>query len=59
MKLTRSSAPSALAYRLGVIARKTRERSFGEEIDYGLELLKQMDELGFDVHVRDDAPAWR
>lgn len=59
MKLNSASAPNALAYRLGVIAKRVRERTFGEEIDYGLELLKQMDELGFDVSIRDDAPAWR
>lgn len=59
MKLNSTTAPNALAYRLGVITRKVRDRKFGEEIDFGLELLKQMDELGFDVQVRDDAPAWR
>lgn len=61
MKLT-TSMNNQLAWRLGIIASEagSKDRTdVGDPIDRGLVLLKLLDEKGFDVSVRDDAPAWR
>ena len=53
---------NTLAWRLGIVAKEAgnpNRTDVGDPIDRGLVLLKLLNENGFDLSVKDDAPAWR
>lgn len=57
-----ASMQNTLAWRLGSVATNagdTKRSDVGDPIDRGLILLRLLNEQGFDLVLRDDAPAWR